>query len=93
MLGVVRLDTVSALLFWPRSSIINALTKDKTAKRDSRLARAFQQSSRYLFDILRQPRERTSNLMSTLPGEPADKAGLKHEALWGVFGMKNRVFV
>jgi hypothetical protein len=27
--------------------------------------------------------------MSTLPGGPADKAGLKHEALWGVFGMIN----
>jgi hypothetical protein len=25
--------------------------------------------------------------MSTLPGGPADKAGLKHEALWGVVGM------
>jgi len=25
--------------------------------------------------------------MSTLPGGPADKAGLKHEALWGVIGM------
>jgi hypothetical protein len=25
--------------------------------------------------------------MSTLPGGPADKAGLSHEALWGVFGI------
>lgn len=25
--------------------------------------------------------------MSTLPGGPADKAGLIHEALWGVYAM------
>ena len=25
--------------------------------------------------------------MSSLPGGPADKAGLSHETLWGVYGM------